>query len=37
MPAGRYFRMHIIEYIEGIDSKRGIEWRCANSLSLREF
>lgn len=22
---------------EGIDSERGIEWRCADSLSLREF
>ena len=22
---------------EGIDSERGLEWRCADSLSLREF
>ena len=22
---------------EGLDSERGIEWRCADSLSLREF
>ena len=24
-------------YFEGIDSERGLEWRCADSLSLREF
>jgi transposase len=24
-------------YFEGIDSERGVEWRCADSLSLREF
>jgi hypothetical protein len=29
--------MHLIGYFEGIDSERGIEWRCADSLSLREF
>src|SRR5512143_20561 len=34
---GRYFRMHMVGYFEGIDSERGIEWRCADSLSLREF
>ena len=28
---GRYFRMHMIGYFEGIDSERGIAWRCANS------
>ena len=27
----------MIGYFEGIDSERGIEWRCADSLSLREF
>ncbi len=27
----------LIRYFEGINSERGIEWRCANSLSLREF
>src|ERR671928_433321 len=36
-PPGRYFRMHMIGYFEGIDSERGIEWRCSDSLSLREF
>ena len=37
IPPGRYFRMHLIGYFEGIDSERGIEWRCADSLSLRDF
>ena len=34
---GRYFRMHLVGYFEGIDSERGLEWRCSDSLSLREF
>lgn len=34
---GVYFRMHLIGYFEGIESERGIEWRCADSLSLRRF
>jgi len=37
VPPGRYFRMHMVGYFEGIDSERGIEWRCSDSLSLREF
>src|SRR5918911_2062228 len=37
LPPGRYFRMHLVGYFEGIDSERGLEWRCADSLSLREF
>jgi transposase len=37
IPPGRYFRMHRVGYFEGIDSERGIEWRCSDSLSLREF
>ena len=37
MPLGRYFRMHLVGYFEGIDSERGLEWRCSDSLSLREF
>lgn len=36
-PPGRYFRMLLVGYFEGIDSERGLEWRCAYSLSLREF
>ena len=29
--------MLLIGYFEGIDSERGLEWRCADSLPLREF
>jgi len=34
---GVYFRMLLIGYFEGIDAERGIAWRCADSLSLRQF
>ena len=34
---GVYFRMLLVGYFEGIDSQRGIAWRCADSLSLRQF
>jgi len=34
---GVYFRMLLIGYFEGLDSERGIAWRCADSLGLREF
>ena len=37
LPPGRYFRMHMIGYFEGIGSERGIAWRCSDSLSLRAF
>ena len=37
VPPGVYFRMLMIGYLEGIDSERGIAWRCADSLTLREF
>ena len=37
LPPGRYFRMLLVGYFEGIDSERGLEWRCSDSLSLREF
>lgn len=33
IPPGRYFRMHLVGYFEGIGSERGIEWRYADSLS----
>ena len=36
-PPGRYFRMHMIGYFEGLDSERGIAWRCADLYSLRDF
>ena len=37
VPPGRYFRMHMVGYFEGIASERGIAWRCADSHSLRDF
>jgi transposase len=37
IPPGVYFRMLLIGYFEGLASQRGIAWRCADSLSLREF
>ena len=37
IPPGVYFRMLFVGYFEGMDSQRGIAWRCADSLSLREF
>ena len=30
VPPGRYFRMHLVGYFEGIDSERGLEWRCSD-------
>jgi len=37
IPPGVYFRMLLVGYFEGLGSQRGIAWRCADSLSLREF
>jgi transposase len=37
IPPGTYFRMLLVGYFEGIGSQRGIAWRCADSLSLRDF
>ena len=37
LPPGRYFRMLFVGYFEGIDSQRGIAWRCDDSLSLKVF
>jgi transposase len=36
-PPGRCFRMLPVGRFEGIDSERGLERRCADGLSLREF
>ncbi|MFO1076397.1 MAG: transposase [Planctomycetota bacterium] len=35
IPPGVYFRMLLVGYFEGIDSQRGIAWRCADSRSRR--
>jgi transposase len=37
IPPGVYFRMLLVGYFEGLDSQRGIAWRCADSLALRSF
>jgi transposase len=37
IPPGTYFRMLFVGYFEGIDSQRGIAWRCADSRSLQDF
>jgi hypothetical protein len=37
IPPGTFFRMLLVGYFEGIDSQRGIAWRCGDGLSLREF
>ena len=37
VPPGVYFRMLFVGYFEGLDSQRGIAWRCSDSLSLRAF
>jgi transposase len=37
LPPGRHFRMLLTGYFEGIDSEGGLEWRCADSVSWREF
>jgi transposase len=34
---GIYFRCLLVGYFEGIDSERGIDWRCNDSLSLKLF
>ena len=34
---GRYFRLLLVGYFEGIDSERGIAWRAADSLAVRSF
>ncbi len=37
LPPAVYFRLLLIGYFEGVDSERGIAWRVADSISLREF
>jgi transposase len=34
---GRYFRLLLLGYFEGLDSERAIAWRAADSLSIRSF
>jgi transposase len=37
LPPGMYFRIMMIGFFEGIDSERGVAWRLADSLTLRQF
>ena len=37
IPPGVYFRMLLVGYFEGLDSQRGIAWRCRDSRSLCSF
>ncbi len=37
IPPGVYFRMLLVGYFEGLESQRGIAWRCADSSSLKRF
>ena len=37
LPPGRYFRLLLLGYFEGLDSERGIAWRAADSLAIRRF
>jgi transposase len=34
---GRYFRLLLVGYFEGIDAERGIAWRATDSLAIRSF
>jgi transposase len=37
VPPAVYFKMLFIGFFEGIDSERGIAWRVADSMALRQF
>src|SRR5216683_5133867 len=37
LPPGRYFRLLLIGYFEGLDAERGIAWRANDSLAVRSF
>src|SRR5260370_22328683 len=34
---GRYFRLLLVGYFEGLDAERGIAWRAPDSLAVRTF
>jgi transposase len=34
---GRYFRLLVVGYFEGLDSERAIAWRAADSFAVRRF
>jgi len=37
LPPGRYFRLMLLGYFEGLGSERGMAWRSADSLAIRSF
>src|SRR5881628_1876403 len=37
LESGRYFRLLLVGYFEGLDAERGIAWRAADSLAVRSF
>lgn len=37
LPPGRYFRLLLLGYFEGLGSERGIAWRASDSLAIRNF
>src|SRR5262249_17227564 len=37
LPPGRYFRLLLVGYFEGLDSDGGIAWAAADSLAVRQF
>lgn len=37
LPPGRYFRLLLIGYFEGLDAERAIAWRAEDSFALRAF
>ena len=34
---GRYFRLMLLGYFEGLGSERGMSWRASDSLAIRSF
>jgi transposase len=37
LPPGRYFRLLLLGYFEGLGSERGMAWRAADSMAIRNF
>ncbi len=37
LPPGRYFRLMLLGYFEGLGSERGMAWRASDSLAIRSF
>ena len=37
LPPGRYFRLMLLGYFEGLGSERAMAWRAADSLAIRNF